>query len=33
MVLVYRYDPDADRVVVITIQDARSASAPTSLRG
>jgi plasmid stabilization system protein ParE len=33
MLLVYRHDVDADRVVVITIQDARSATAPRSPGG
>jgi hypothetical protein len=33
MLLVYRYDADDDRVVVITIQDARSATAPRSTDG
>jgi hypothetical protein len=31
MLLVYRYDADKDRVVVITIQDARSATASRML--
>lgn len=30
MLLVYEHDEDADRVVVLTIQDARSSSAATS---
>lgn len=30
MLLVHEYDEDADRVVVLTIQDARSSSAATS---
>jgi plasmid stabilization system protein ParE len=30
MVLVYEYDEDADRVTVLTIQDARSSAAATS---
>lgn len=30
MLLVYEYDESADRVVVLTIQDARSSSAATS---
>ena len=30
MPLVYEYDEDADRVVILTIQDARSSSAATS---
>ena len=30
MVLVYEYDEAADRVVILTIQDARSSSAATS---
>lgn len=30
MLIVYEYDPDADRVVVLTIQDSRSSSAGTS---
>jgi plasmid stabilization system protein ParE len=30
MLIVYEYDEDADRVVVLTIQDSRSSSAATS---
>ena len=30
MLLVYEYDEDADRVTVLTIQDARSSAAATS---
>lgn len=30
MLLVYRYDVEGDRIVVITVQDARSATAPRS---
>lgn len=30
MLLVYRYDLEGDRIVVITVQDARSATAPRS---
>lgn len=30
MLLVYEYDPTVDRVVILTIQDARSSSAATS---
>lgn len=30
MLIVYAYDEAADRVAIITIQDARSAAAPTS---
>ena len=30
MLIVYEYDQDADRVVVLTIQDSRSSSAATS---
>ena len=30
MLLVYEYHPDTDRVVILTIQDARSSSAATS---
>jgi hypothetical protein len=33
MLLAYRYDADNDRIVVITIQDARSATAPRSSDG
>lgn len=29
MICVYTYEPDADRVVIVTIQDARSSSAAT----
>jgi hypothetical protein len=29
MLMVYEYRPDEDRVVVVTIQDARSSSAAT----
>jgi hypothetical protein len=32
MLLVYDYDEDADRVAVVTIQDARSSRAATSTR-
>lgn len=32
MLLVYRFDPAEDRVVVVTVQDARSSSAATSSR-
>lgn len=31
MLLVHRVDPGGDRVVVVTIQDARSSSAPTTV--
>ncbi|CAN5422345.1 hypothetical protein BH23ACT9_BH23ACT9_33900 [soil metagenome] len=31
MLLVYRYDEAQDLVVVLTVQDARSSSAPTSV--
>lgn len=30
MLLIYEYDEDANRVVILTIQDARSSSAATS---
>jgi hypothetical protein len=30
MLLVYEYQPDTDRVVILTVQDARSSSAATS---
>jgi len=30
MLLVYHFDEDADRVVVVTIQDARSSAATTA---
>jgi hypothetical protein len=30
MLLIYRVDPERDRVVVVTVQDARSSSAATS---
>jgi hypothetical protein len=33
MLLVYHYNADDDRIVVITIQDARSATAPRSSDG
>ncbi len=32
MLLVYRFDADADQVAIVTIQDGRSASAATSER-
>jgi hypothetical protein len=32
MLIVYVYDEAVDMVIVVTIQDARSASAPTSAR-
>jgi plasmid stabilization system protein ParE len=32
MIIVYEYDQEADRVAVVTIQDGRSARAPTSSR-
>jgi plasmid stabilization system protein ParE len=32
MLIVYTYDDDQDRVVVVTIQDARAGDAPTALR-
>ncbi|MGI9016151.1 MAG: type II toxin-antitoxin system RelE/ParE family toxin [Euzebya sp.] len=31
MLLVYRYDEPKDSVVVVTVQDARSSSSPTSM--
>lgn len=30
MIIVYRYDEEVDRVVVLTFQDARSAGSPTA---
>lgn len=30
MIIVYRYLPEADRVIVATIQDGRSAASPTN---
>lgn len=30
MIIVYRYDEGVDRVVVLTVQDARSAGSPTA---
>jgi plasmid stabilization system protein ParE len=30
MIIVYRYDEDADSVVVLTLQDARNAGSPTA---
>jgi len=30
MIIVYHFDPEADRVAVVTIQDGRAASAVTS---
>lgn len=32
MLLVYRHDPDRDRVVIVTIQDTRSSTAVTGTR-
>lgn len=32
MIIIYAYEEDADRVVVVTIQDARSAGSPTTSR-
>ncbi len=32
MLILYAYEEDADRVVVVTIQDARTAGAPTASR-
>jgi hypothetical protein len=33
MLILYTYEEDADRVVIITIQDARSSGAATSASG
>ena len=30
MILVYRYEEEDDRVIVLTVQDARSAASPTA---
>ena len=32
MLLVYRHDPEHDRVVIVTIQDARGSTAATATR-